>query len=278
MIEIFNQMKIRWLVLAFFIVNIVGGIQIGRIMTITGKELDRTLISLGINLILVIFMVIYYYKKKGENKVSFEFIRERENRKELILLILSNIIFAFASTYLIQGIIHYIKPQILKSILDESPISSDNIFIVILVVCIMAPLLEEFLFRGIIFTRLRFRFNNTAAVLISSLIFGLAHVSLAKVHAFILGITFCLVFKKYNNIFFNVILHSVYNFSAIILGSIMEISFLNFDILTASDSSIKLCMIISTMFILLSGIYLLKFYMRNWNVRESNNEAVEIDQ
>lgn len=203
MIEIFNQMKIRWLVLAFFIVNIIGGIQIGRIMTITGKELDRTLIGLGIDLALVIFMVIYYYKKKGENKVSFEFIKERENKKELILLILFNIIFAFASTYLIQGIIHYIKPQILKSILDESPISSDNIFIVILVVCIMAPLLEEFLFRGIIFTRLRFRFNNTAAVLISSLIFGLAHISLAKVHAFILGITFCLVYKKYNNIFLN---------------------------------------------------------------------------
>lgn len=278
MIEIFNQMKIRWLALAFFIVNILGGIQIGFITITTDKEVDRTLIGLVIDLILAIFIAIYYYKKKGENKVSFEFIKERENKKELALLILFNIIFAFASVCLIQGIIYYVKPQILKSILDESPISSDNIFIIILSACIRAPLSEEFMFRGIIFTRLRFRFNNTAAVLISSLIFGLGHISLSKVDAFILGITFCLVFKKYNNIFLNVILHSVYNFLAIIIGSIMEISFLNFDILTASDNSIKLSMVISIVFILLSGIYLFKFCMRNWNVRESNNKTVEIDQ
>lgn len=275
MIEVFEKMKIRWL-LAYFTVSIVVDILLRIIMNISFNELEGTfedLIGFGSNLILVIFMAIYYYKKKGENKVSFEFIKERETKKELILLILFNIIFTIASGYLIQGIIHYIKPQLLKSLLEESPIQSDNIFIGILLACIMAPLVEEFMFRGIIFTRLRFRFNNTAAVLISSLMFGLLHVSLARVHAFIFGITVCLVFKKYNNIFLNIILHSVCNFLSIITD---YISFLNFDILTASDSSIKLYILISTVFVLLSSIYLFKFCKNNWNVRESNTGVVEL--
>lgn len=279
MLEVFEKMKIRWLLLAWFIVNIVIAVPVVVIMTVQKKTLEGTfedLVGLAINVTLVIFMGVYYYSKKGNFKVSFKPLKESQNKKELILLVISNIVFAFASVYLLQGIIHYVKPQMLKDILEESPIKSDNIFLVILLACVMAPLVEEFMFRGIIFTRLRFRFNTTAGILISSLIFGISHISLSIVHAFILGITFCVVFKKYNNIFLNMILHSVYNFCATIVGGLMGLSFLDFDILTASDSLIKVSIVISSVFMILSGIYLFKFCKRNWKTRDFEKESIEL--
>ncbi|SHK45752.1 CAAX protease self-immunity [Clostridium cavendishii DSM 21758] len=279
MLEVFEKTKIRWLLLFFVIINIVLAIPLVIYTIIYGDSLDgimTDLIGFVSNLTIVIFVGIYYYKNKGDNKINFKFIKESGTKKEFILLTVFNLIFAFASVFLLQGIIHYVKPEMLKELLQESPIKSDSIIMAILVACIMAPVVEELVFRGIIFTRLRFRFNTTAAILISSLIFGLLHISLSIVHAFILGVTFCVIFKKYNNIFLNMILHSVYNFLATVVGGVLGLSFLNFDILTASDTSINICIAISLVLVILSGIYLFKFCKENWRARDFEDEIIEL--
>ena len=218
MLEVFEKVKIRWVFIAFITSSIAIGIILGVKSAINGVEVSGTIkdiVGILINTALFIFIIIYYYKKRGNNRISFEAFKNKEAKNEITKVLIANIIFSFLSVSLISGILHYLNIDLLKKVMEESPFKSDNIFLIILGACVIAPIFEEVVFRGIVYTRLRCRFGNTAAIILAALIFGLLHISLAAVHAIIMGITFCIIFKKYNNIFINIILHCIHNILAL---------------------------------------------------------------
>lgn len=76
---------------------------------------------------------------------------------------------------------------------------------------ILPPAIEELVYRGIILGSLR-RFGDWAAVVISALLFGLAHGNMAQLpYSFILGITMAFFVIKTNSIFTSVFIHFVNN-------------------------------------------------------------------
>lgn len=107
-------------------------------------------------------------------------------------------------------------------------ISDDNPLLFIVMVSFMGPLLEEIVFRGVIFRGMREHFHFIPSALFSSLLFGFMHVSAAVftgnimeiVYIFLyggIGFIFCLMYEYNKTIFASIYLHSIYNFISTIL-------------------------------------------------------------
>lgn len=114
----------------------------------------------------------------------------------------------------------------LKSSLDAMNMGNENIgggsFIGAVVVAVIgAPLIEEIVFRGIVFRSLRRVSPAWVAILASSVLFGLYHMNLVQiVYATLMGIVAGIIYEKSNNLLFPILVHVANNLVAAIQGFI----------------------------------------------------------
>lgn len=91
----------------------------------------------------------------------------------------------------------------------------------ILVSVILAPILEEFLFRKQIIDRCA-RFGEKTAILFSALVFGLFHMNLFQFfYAFLLGLVFAYIYTRTRRLHYTVILHMIINFCGVVLAPLL---------------------------------------------------------
>lgn len=84
--------------------------------------------------------------------------------------------------------------------------------LMVISLCILTPIWEEFFFRGILFRRFAMRTKTMRAAIYSSLIFGILHIGGSSMfHAFLVGILFCYIYASTQNIWVPVILHGIGN-------------------------------------------------------------------
>ena len=82
--------------------------------------------------------------------------------------------------------------------------------------CVVAPLGEELLFRGVVFGSLR-RYNFVLAVLVSAVVFSLAHgLGAVTLAVFVLAVVNALIYERTRSIWPCVIAHATFN--AVSLG------------------------------------------------------------
>ena len=114
----------------------------------------------------------------------------------------------------------------LKSSLDAMNMGNENIgggsFIGAVVVAVIgAPLIEEIVFRGIVFRSLRRVSPAWVAILASSVLFGLYHMNPVQiVYATLMGIVAGIIYEKSNNLLFPILVHVANNLVAAIQGFI----------------------------------------------------------
>lgn len=91
-------------------------------------------------------------------------------------------------------------------------IYSGGIVIQLLVSCVCAPLVEETLFRGLVFKRLRGIMNTTAAMVISSVLFGIIHGNIVQfIYATLVGFICAYVYEKFKTISAPILVHASAN-------------------------------------------------------------------
>ncbi len=91
--------------------------------------------------------------------------------------------------------------------LIKSPVTS------LLQVCIIAPVIEEILMRGLVLGDLKNNYGVIRALLLSALLFAILHFNMVQtLSAFVCGIILGLLYIKTNSIFCCIIAHSGYNF------------------------------------------------------------------
>lgn len=119
----------------------------------------------------------------------------------------------------------------LTGIVNFSPVYQelvDNVFggsfyITFLTSAIMAPILEELLFRGLIYKRLRVMCKPVVAAVISSLIFGITHGNLVQfIYAFMAGLLLAFVYEKYKNLWAPILFHFCANAVSLIGVDIID--------------------------------------------------------
>lgn len=97
-------------------------------------------------------------------------------------------------------------------------ISGSALAIQIAAACVAAPAAEELLFRGVVFRRIRASYGATAAVICSSVGFGLFHGNLTQgIYAAVLGVVLAVSYEKTNALFVPVLMHAFANLANLML-------------------------------------------------------------
>lgn len=92
-----------------------------------------------------------------------------------------------------------------------------------LVAAIGAPLIEEILFRGIVFRSLRKISPAWVSILISAVLFGAYHLNIVQVvYTTLMGIVTGIIYEKKKNLIFPIMAHFANNFLAAVEGSVPD--------------------------------------------------------
>lgn len=168
-----------------------------------------------------LFIIILLYKfRVNKNKLLLmikDYIK-KVDIKELGGVVATQLCLSMGISLLLIGIVYFSFPNILNDLLSESSVEEvynySGLFISMLITVICAPIMEELFFRAIIFKRISRKSNIYLGMIVSSLVFGLLHIELAIIGAFIFGIACCILYIKYKNILIPMTIHFLNNLIA----------------------------------------------------------------
>ena len=96
-------------------------------------------------------------------------------------------------------------------------LSIPEIFALVLGAALVAPIVEELVFRGLLYRYLRARWSVTRAVLLSSAVFALVHLAFPLMPAlFVLGVALALAAERYGSLYPSIALHALHNGIAVL--------------------------------------------------------------
>ena len=91
----------------------------------------------------------------------------------------------------------------------------------ILSIAVVTGITEEIIFRGLVNSRLARGLRPSSVVMVSSVIFGLAHGALiAVVYSALLGMVFCLLYEKFRSVIPSVLAHVAFNATSYLLTAL----------------------------------------------------------
>lgn len=168
-----------------------------------------------------LFIMILLYKFRVNKNKLLLMIKDyinKVNMKELCGVVATQLCLSMGISLLLVGIVYFAFPSMLNNLLSESSVAESStyagLFVSMLITVICAPIMEELFFRAIIFKRISRKFNIYLAMIVSSLVFGLLHIELAIIGAFIFGIACCILYVKYKNILIPMTVHFLNNLLA----------------------------------------------------------------
>lgn len=264
MVEIFEKVKIRWLFL-WYVVTTFASVILSIGFNLLSEELAY---SLGdIALILIIFLMI---RKNGDKlKLDFSIFKKREVRLELIKVVIMDLCISVGALFILTKLIYIVNPPGKDEILSETPLVYSAVFNLILG-GLIAPILEEFIFRGVIFSRFSKKFGLIIGILLTSFIFAIAHVKMNMIGAFIFSVITCILFKKYNNILVNIAMHFMENIPLILFSmpfGIEEVS------KAPTPSELNIMLVIGLILFVPAIIMLIKYLKTNIKLIKSYEQA-----
>lgn len=175
-------------------------------------------------IVLLSFVLLFFiWELRGTTGLSNNFKRlaVKKTQNEILYVFLINILFAFLFTCLISGLdllMGFYDPSWVTGFdIDSVDISAGAFLLSAIASIIFAPILEELVFRGVLFNRLKIRIGIIPAMLISSFLFGIGHDFGGITSAFLFGLCMCILYLKTDNILVPMSVHFINNVVATIL-------------------------------------------------------------
>lgn len=201
-----------------YIIYILGSIIIASIVKCLNISTNIIFIQGISNCIILLFLIPLYIQFVKRNSIQYDL----NITKSLIYII----ILGFSLCFICNIIVDYI-PRTSKNVVSENVYKLTeelNIYITLIIICIIVPLIEEIIFRGFFFDTVKLISNDIIAIIFTSIAFALAHSDLQQIiYALIAGIFLSYIKFKYKNILYSIILHLTMNltsylFMPIVLG------------------------------------------------------------
>ena len=194
-------------------------------MLVRGREDAEAIVTRSGNFYYAVgtLVCIWVFFKKRRRQVLEEislFIPERETRK-LLLVGAMGISLSLALSALLT-----LLPHVSWIWGDYTSFTSSKFYgydrlLTVLTNVIMAPVMEEVVFRGFMIKRLLPEFSRRRAVLISTGFFALCHIyPIWILYAFGMGMMLAWIALRENNIFYSIIFHVGFNLSAFLISLI----------------------------------------------------------
>lgn len=200
--------------------------------------------------------------------------RHKFNLKEMIEVIVTQILLSIGLSYLSTAFIASVDLEKALSIANDTTGNPRNLIQLILFlvsIVILAPLLEEIVFRRILFVGLSKKFNFFISAIISSIIFAIGHDIFGIAGAAVFGIACCLLYRKYENLLASMTLHFANNLIAAVMITVSYfMGTLNEQTETITNTDIKYYFIVGGIVTAISLIFFIRFVVRNINYIKSN--------
>ena len=145
-------------------------------------------------LLLTLILVFFIWCLKGSNGLNDNVKGALQNEKEILYVFAINIID-----------------------IDSVSLTPSAFLYTLITSVVFAPIIEELVFRGVLFNRLKIRIGIVPAMLISSILFAIGHDFGGIVSAFLFGICMCILYLKTDNILIPMSVHLINNVVATLL-------------------------------------------------------------
>ena len=131
---------------------------------------------------------------------------------------LGGFFLAAVSTYFISNILCSVILSLSESLAESYDmlislsISDINTIPMFLALCVLAPLNEECIMRGMVLTKLKSNMSKTAAIILCGILFGVLHMNLVQgIYVIPCGMMLAYAALKYNSIIPSMLIHGIYN-------------------------------------------------------------------
>lgn len=212
-----RTIKIRELIVGIIIAAIACGITMAIFPQIAEND-DLMMI------VLLTFVLLFFaWCLKGTTGVftNVENVLLKDNRKEILYVMIINLIFAhifLLLMVLLDMLLGMTDPTWVSGIdIDSVDLTPSAFMFSAIASIIFAPILEELIFRGVLFNRLKIRVGIVPAMILSSFLFAIGHDFGGIVSAFLFGICMCILYLKTDNIFITMSVHFLNNLLATFL-------------------------------------------------------------
>jgi len=176
---------------------------------------------------IIVFGIILYFKQKSSKNysdkpfVSFDKVKKEELSESFILFLgMYGITMLWVVLINFLGEANPFFQKILEShnnVMGEIT-SSESFILVFFATAIIAPVIEELFFRGLIYGRLRQAMKPIVAIFISSLLFGIFHGNIVQgVYAFFIGFVLALVYEKTGALWLSIVGHALINTIGVVI-------------------------------------------------------------
>lgn len=201
----------------------------------------------------------------------------------VLILLLFSIGIALVSFYCLSLIAPNFVESLIKSLSEEASQASSIPIICrcleIINCIVIAPITEEFIFRGVLLHRLATKWNTATAVWVSSIIFGLLHPNPLGIS--MVGVVWALLYLKTRTLIVPIVAHAMNNTIAVIVDLLSDVASKNnliestTDLTNFSNLIVGLLLLIVSLPFLLRFIYQ-KFPSKNQSMPYFANEAQAI--
>lgn len=132
---------------------------------------------------------------------------------------------------------------------------SPSLMVQILCLGIVTPIMEEYIFRGLIFKRLRNRFSVRRAIVSSALFFGIYHGNLVQmIYGTLSGILLAYLYEKYGSLKAPILAHMLMNTVACILTEVDVFTWIFSEKIRVASITIGCAAIVSIMYLYIQKI------------------------
>jgi membrane protease YdiL (CAAX protease family) len=236
-----------------------------KLIDIEALQLIYYLLTIGVS-----FWIVYSIRKRKTGESTFNW--RIENKRIIPFMVVAAIALHFGVISPIVALIP--MPDFLKNVVLN--MAKESGFFSFLLMVIAAPLFEELICRGIILDGLLKKYSPVSSILISSIIFGLAHLNPWQfVAAFVIGIFAGWIYYKSRSLILVIIIHATLN----LIGYLMRY-FGDFDSASMDKTSIEiyggvlnyaLVIVVSILAIFTCVYYLNKEFKKRENDSIANN-------
>ena len=183
----FKSLKFRDLVLRFIILSLITSFVLFFLQANVGFKLNQQDSVIIIYIIQFVLLCLWTVKDFGRLKAKAKYVvgdlPQNYNWLRLTWLVPLIIIFSISCSIILFYLLSLTAPsfleQLLRSVADTPSVDNSNSFasnlLVIITFCLVAPVTEEFLFRGIILQRWATKRGICTGLISSSLLFGFVH-------------------------------------------------------------------------------------------------------
>ncbi|WP_082706418.1 CPBP family intramembrane glutamic endopeptidase [Methanobrevibacter sp. YE315] len=205
------------MIIAIIIINVINGLNLIPLDDIN----VLSIISAICNYLLPLPIFLYLMKKLDSEKIEKSKIDFKTLLKYLCITFTLMWIGNIIGLLLTAGIGVLIQKSISNPI--QNLIETTDIILNLLLISIIGPIFEEFIFRKLLIDR-TIKYGVTTSILLSAVLFGLFHGNLNQFfYAALIGSFFAYVYIKTGKITYPIILHIIVN----IMGSVVSLFLVN---------------------------------------------------